>query len=90
MIHLTLTGAGVDLLREAPPPLQDRFVEGLNALDEAEQATIATALERLVQLMEAKEVEAAPILETSPMEASTEEQPHANPPPTMRKLPANE
>lgn len=57
-----LTAAGRRLLRQAPPPLQESFVYKLRALPESEQAQIATTLERLVAMMAAEEIDAAPLL----------------------------
>ena len=65
-----MTAAGAELARRAPSPLQQTLANALNELPELEQATIALSLERVVQLMEAPEVDASPILETAPVSPS--------------------
>ncbi len=58
------------MTRQVPSPLQRTLADALNALPELEQATIALSLERIVALMEAQEIDAAPILETGPINSS--------------------
>lgn len=64
-IHPTTEGAR--LADHAPSPLQQALASGLNTLPELEQATIALSLERVVDLMEVRHIETAPILETGPI-----------------------
>ena len=61
-VYLTLTEAGRKQQSEAPKPLQDRVMERLEALDGAEREEILTALQRVVELMDAGDLDAAPIL----------------------------
>ena len=63
-VLLQPTTAGYTLAKHAPSPMQDQLVEGLRKLPVAEQATIGDALQRIVDLMEARDVDAAPILAT--------------------------
>lgn len=62
-VYVSLTDEGTKLADHAPSPLQDRLAEGLNGLPELEQVSIALALERVVDLMEVRQVDASPILE---------------------------
>ncbi|MCA9755533.1 MAG: MarR family transcriptional regulator [Candidatus Eisenbacteria bacterium] len=62
-----LTERGRDLLESAPSPLQEKLSQGLESLTALERATIALSLERLVGLIEAENLDAAPILETGPI-----------------------
>lgn len=66
-VHLSLTPAGEDTLSAAPNPLQERFLSRLQALPESEQAQLLEALERVVELMDAEDLEAAPILAPGPV-----------------------
>ncbi len=59
-----LTDRGRALTRAAPSPLQDTLATALTQLPKNEQAEIAHSLKRLVELMHAESVDAAPILET--------------------------
>jgi len=65
-----VTPAGSRLLAEAPPMLQHSFVERFSLLAEADQAHLITALERVVGMMEATELDATTILTTGPIDAS--------------------
>jgi DNA-binding MarR family transcriptional regulator len=67
IVRVTATSKGVELARKAPSPLQQTLANSLAELPELEQATIALSLERIVALMEAPEVDAAPILATGPI-----------------------
>ncbi len=67
MVYLNVTEQGRELADAAPSPLQDSLAEALRDLPELEQAAITLSLERIVDLMEARHIEAAPILETGPV-----------------------
>jgi DNA-binding MarR family transcriptional regulator len=58
------TREGFELAQVAPSPLQERFVERLRDLPEPDRREINEALERVVELMEAREIDASPILTT--------------------------
>jgi DNA-binding MarR family transcriptional regulator len=72
LVMVTTSTAGQELVEAAPSPLQDVFAESLHGLPELEQTAIALSLERIVELMEAKDIDAAPMLETGEMKKSTE------------------
>jgi MarR family transcriptional regulator, organic hydroperoxide resistance regulator len=76
-VALTLTRAGRDLVDSAPSLLQDRFAEALRRLPELEQATISLSLGRVVDLMEARHIDASPNLLPS---GAIEESPQGTPP----------
>lgn len=61
-VIIELTSAGRDFLKRAPSPLQDKLGAAMARLPEAEQAGLAAALDRVVELMEAGDIEAAPVL----------------------------
>ena len=63
-----LTGLGRQTIENAPPLMQETFVERFTSLQEWEQMLILSVLQRLVVLMEAKAIDAAPFLETSSFE----------------------
>ena len=72
-VTVTLTDSGRQLVDSAPSPLQERFVEHLSRLEAAEQERIRRTLDRVVDMMGGLEIEAAPVLSTSPAAQSTEE-----------------
>lgn len=61
-LHLTLTALGLEKLDAVPSPLQDRFLERVMALEPDRQAQILDALEEVVRLMDAEDIDAAPML----------------------------
>jgi len=63
LVHISITGTGEQLVSAAPSLLQDTLSRALVELPEAEQVSITLALEKLVDLMEARHIDAAPILE---------------------------
>lgn len=58
-----ITAAGKALLGKSPNLLQDRFQAGFRRLEDWEQAMIITALERVSTLLDAAELDAAPVLD---------------------------
>ncbi len=61
-VFLEVTPAGNAFLEKAPSLLQDRLAEGLHSISSSEQAALARALERIVEFMEAGDIDAAPVL----------------------------
>lgn len=61
---LSLTPAGDRSVKSAPSSLHERFSRRLRSLDEGEQAMLAWVLGRVVDMMEASEIDAAPMLST--------------------------
>lgn len=63
-VLVQLTDRGAELLGQVAPPLQERFEERLEALAPAERQRIAAALEQVVALMDAEDLDAAPLLDS--------------------------
>lgn len=61
-VVLTVSATGRGVLDAAPRPLQARFVEQLEALPPSERQNIIAALQRIVTMMEAEDLDASPIL----------------------------
>ena len=59
---------GRRLLKRHPPMLQERFLERFNKLQDWEQALILSSLQRVVAMMEAGDIDAAPLLFSGPMQ----------------------
>ena len=62
-VFVTITAEGKKLVVAAPSPLQDRLASSLRVLHPTEQMAILSSLERIAQLMDAQDIDAAPILE---------------------------
>jgi DNA-binding MarR family transcriptional regulator len=76
VVHVSATDLGRDLAYRAPSPLQDGLARALMKLSESDQATIARSLVRIGDLMEVRDIAAAPVLDTGHLERDvTEEDP---------------
>ncbi|MEY3007641.1 MAG: hypothetical protein RI942_1983 [Pseudomonadota bacterium] len=67
--HLTLSETGRNLLAKAPPPLQDAFIERFSKLEQWEQTQILSSVQRLAVMMDAVDIDAAPMLEIGTIQA---------------------
>lgn len=65
-VCLRLTPQGRRQLRKLPPLLQQQFTDRLEALPPKKQAELLRSLETIVELMEAVELDASPVLDTKP------------------------
>jgi DNA-binding MarR family transcriptional regulator len=61
-VSLTLTPGGYERFQTLPIPLQETFVRRLSALPEPERLRLLAALRRIAELMEASDIDAAPML----------------------------
>lgn len=61
-VWVALTEEGRRAWDDAPDPLQVRFAERLDALPDWEQAMIVAALERVAAMLDAADLDAAPVL----------------------------
>lgn len=61
-VMVRLTEAGRRVSETAPSPLQEQFAQRLAGLNEVEQAGIDAVLRRIVEMMEADELDASPML----------------------------
>ncbi|MBX3250939.1 MAG: MarR family transcriptional regulator [Myxococcales bacterium] len=69
VVHLRVTPAGAALVGEAPSPLSERFRRQLASLPASEQAVIDRVLRKVVEMMEAGDVDASPMLTTGDVTA---------------------
>lgn len=72
-VLLNITQEAEQMLDSGPPIMQVDFVDGFNRLKDWEQSMILSSLQHLVNLMDAEEVDAAPILTTAATVSTTEE-----------------
>lgn len=61
-VHLSLSEAGLSLLSSSPQPLQEHFIKRYQNLEEWEQSQLLSAVERIASMMDATELDAAPVL----------------------------
>jgi DNA-binding MarR family transcriptional regulator len=64
-VAVRITSKCREILSQAPPPLQEAFVDRYSNLPEWEQLMILSALHRIVDLMSAEKIDAAPFLSTN-------------------------
>ena len=61
-ICLSVTELGRQRLKQLPTPLQDQFLERLHKLKPDERSTLLRSLEKIVEMMEASDIDASPVL----------------------------
>lgn len=64
-VMLQLTEAGRTIFSDAPLPLQDTFSGRFDALPRWEQHQIVSALTRVAEMMDAEDIDAAPLLDSA-------------------------
>lgn len=62
-VHAHLTDSGIETLKAAPMPLQERFTRQFGDLQNWEQTMIIASLQRVAQMMDAQHVDASPVLD---------------------------
>lgn len=68
-VIVALTDTAIDMLDQAPPLLQDRFLAAFGKTKDWEQHQILASLQRVVDMMEVGDLEATPMLETGLIDA---------------------
>lgn len=61
-VSLYLTEQGKEVLINAPQAIEEKFIERFNTLKEWEQFQLLTSVERIADMMDASEIDAAPVL----------------------------
>jgi hypothetical protein len=56
------------LVAHAPIPLHETFVSRFQALEEWEQSQILSALQRVAQMMDARDLDASPVLDVGTLD----------------------
>lgn len=62
------TPAGEEILKNAPPLLQESFLDQFDDLQDWEQSLLISSLQRVVSMMEATSIDATPMLATGPLD----------------------
>ena len=71
-VLVSLLETGHEALHGAPEPLQESFVRQFGQLQEWEQSMIISGLQRIATMMDAEEVDAAPLLEVGAIDKGLE------------------
>lgn len=64
-VWICLTEAGVQVFEQAPTLMQESFILGFGRLEEWEQNLILSSLQRVADMMQAGDLDAAPLLDSS-------------------------
>ena len=67
-VHAYLTEQAIDTLKEAPIPIQEHFTRQFNSLQEWEQTMMITSLQRVASMMNAQNIDAAPVLDVGALD----------------------
>ena len=70
-VHARLTDKGVEVLKDAPIPLQEHFTRQFSDLQDWEQTMIISSLQRIAQMMDAQHIDAAPVLDVGTLDRHT-------------------
>jgi DNA-binding MarR family transcriptional regulator len=62
-VRARLTNQAIDILKDAPIPLQEHFTQQFGNLQAWEQTMIICSLQRVAQMMDAQHIDASPVLD---------------------------
>lgn len=68
-MNVVITEAGRRAVIKAPDALQQKFVRAFERLADWEQAQLVSSLERVAGMLDAEDIDAAPVLSTGELEA---------------------
>lgn len=72
-VHPGLTDEGRAILAKTPTPLQDSFVRKFDGLKSWEQNMIIASVQRIAEMMDAGEIDAAPFLDLGSLDRKEDE-----------------
>ena len=67
-VHACLTEEGMEMLKQAPIPLQDHLTRHFNDLQDWEQTMIISSLQRVACMMDAQHIDASPVLDVGTLD----------------------
>src|SRR6056297_1280142 len=70
--NIHITPRGQETLKEAPDPLQQRFVRKFAAMEDWEQAMLVSSLERVAAMLDAEDLDASPVLDSGDIKRALE------------------
>ncbi|MDF1583606.1 MAG: MarR family transcriptional regulator [Methyloprofundus sp.] len=84
-VHAYLTEEAEKLLINAPLPLQEQFAQQFTDLQEWEKTMIISSLQRIAQMMDAQDIDAAPVLDIGTLDRQGAELSSRHSPPQEHK-----
>ena len=70
-VGLYLTEQGQTVVKDAPRPLQTHFIDRFEKLQEWEQTQLVSTMQRIAYMMDAENLDAAPMLEVGVIQETT-------------------
>ncbi len=67
-VGLHLTEQGQAVVDDAPTPLQEHFIQRFESLEEWEQTQLVATVQRIAKMMDASELDAAPMLDVGQLQ----------------------
>lgn len=67
-VHAYLTDNALEVLKNAPIPLQEHFTRQFSDLQEWEQTMIISSLQRVAYMMDAQHIDASPVLDVGKLD----------------------
>ncbi|HAW13580.1 MAG TPA: transcriptional regulator [Cellvibrionales bacterium] len=67
-VQVDVTDNAIEILKDAPLPLQHQFTQQFNDLQEWEQLMMISSLSRIAQMMDAQHIDAAPVLDVGTLD----------------------
>jgi DNA-binding MarR family transcriptional regulator len=72
-VMVKITNKAKEILDKHPSLLQEQFVKEFNTLQDWEQTLILSSIQRIANMMKAKEIKAPPVLVSGPIAATADE-----------------
>ena len=72
-VHVKATDTGLALLEQSPPLLQERFAARFKGLHEWEQTQLLASMQRIAAMMDAEDIDAAPVLSSGSVRATAKD-----------------
>jgi DNA-binding MarR family transcriptional regulator len=69
-VLVEITDGGLALLEQSPPLLQENFAQKFNSLQDWEQTQLLASLQRIAAMMDAEDIDAAPVLSSGSVRAT--------------------
>ena len=70
-VGIYLSEEGKSTVADAPKPLQEHFIHRFETLDDWEQTQLVATMQRIAKMMDADDIDAAPLLEVGTIQSPT-------------------
>ncbi len=70
-VLVSITTEGAQVLDKAPKALEQSFIDQFGALEDWEQSLLVSGIQRIAEMMGAKEIDAAPILDIGDLDSKS-------------------